>query len=290
MVVRKIIKKILDLGKSPNKYLNSSNWEYQQKLVAPALPDSGIIMDIGSGHNPVPNANILADFYPEDTIHRAASMVEDRPVIVCSVDRVPMLDKSIDFVICSHIVEHVDSPIRAGNELARIAKAGYIETPAFGKDIIVGTGDMHKWQIVEFEGVMHFFEYSDRQREAHTTSPAMRLWISRNYHPWQDFFWDRQDLFNAMHLWENQPEIREYRRAGSSPTSLKPWVPVSESLLPQTKPLLTPAEIDLVSKCLATPDGRLAMNFRDGEFVSPDGNIRYPVRGKRIYFEMANDK
>jgi hypothetical protein len=290
MVVRKVIKKILNSYKSPNKYLTSKNWDYQQKLVAPALPDSGIIMDIGSGHNPVPKANILADFFPEDTIHRAASMVEDRPVIVCSVDRIPMLDKSIDFVICSHIVEHVDSPIRAGNELGRIAKAGYIETPAFGKDIIVGTGDMHKWQIVEFEGVMHFFEYSDRQREGHTTSPAMLLWVSQNYHPWQDFFWDRQDLFNAMHLWKNQPEIKEYRRAGSSPEALKPWVPIAESLLPDTKPSLTSGEIDLVSKCLATPDGKSPMIFRDGQFVSPDGNIRYPIRGKRIYFEMASDK
>jgi hypothetical protein len=297
MGARQFIQKVLNfygyeikaLDRSTNKYLTCTNWEYQQKLVEPAMPKSGIILDIGSGHNPVPKANILADFFPEDTIHRAASMVEDRPVIVCSVDRVPMLDKSIDFVTCSHIIEHVDSPIRAGKELARIAKAGYIETPAFGKDIIVGTGDMHKWQVVEFEGIMHFYEYSDRQRDGNTTSPAMHLWVSPNHHPWQDFFWERQDLFNAMHLWQNQPEIREFRRAGTSAAPMKEWVPIDTNVLPDTEMLLSEKEIDLVNSCLATPDGKTSMIFRDGRFVSDDGKISYPVRGKRVYFEMAEN-
>jgi len=271
-----------------NQYLKSSNWEYQKKIVLPKLPQNGIILDLGSGHNPVPQANILADFFPEDTIHRAGTMVEDKPLIVCSVDRIPFLDKKIDFAICSHIIEHVHSPVRACNELGRIAKAGYIETPAYGKDVIVGTGNMHNWQVVEFEGTMHFFEYSQRQREAHTTSPAMELWSSRKYHPWQDFFWERQDVFNAMHLWNGAPSILEYRRKGESkPAPLHPWVPVHEKKLPANAATLTDKEIMLLESVLATPDGKKPMRFVSGNFVNNEGSVIYPVRGKRVYFEMA---
>lgn len=288
-VVRKIFSPIgLEIEKivRKNRYLRLSNWEYQKNVVLPVLPQSGVIMDIGSGHNPVPKANILADFFPEDTVHRATSLVEDRPVVVCSVERIPMLDKAIDFAICSHIVEHVDSPIRAGKELGRIAKAGYIETPAYGKDILVGTGSMHKWQIIEFEGEMHYFEYSNRQREAHVTSPAMVLWCRKRYHPWQDFFWERQDLFNAMHLWKDSPTIVEHRRGNSKATPFPAWSPVNEGSLPDRQSTLSDKEIDLLNSCLATPDGK-PMKFKENKFVSDDGSVQYPVRGKRIYFEMA---
>ena len=270
-----------------NKYLNYSNWEYQKKLVLPYLPKNGIILDLGSGHNPVPEATILADFFPEETIHRAGTMVENRPLIVCSVDRIPFLSKKIDFVICSHIVEHVDSPIRAGNELARIAKAGYIETPAYGKDIIVGTGNMHNWQVVEFEGAMYFYEYSQRQREGHTTSPAMEMWSSKKYYPWQDFFWHRQDLFNAMHIWKDSPSIVEHRRGGSTAAPLQPWKPVDGTKLPPTPPALSDKEIALLESILSTPDGTAPMKFVGNAFSDHSGTISYPVRGKRVYFEMA---
>jgi len=277
----------IDLRK--NKYLQCSNWDYQQKVVLPHLPKDGIILDLGSGHHPVPHATILADFFPDDTVHRASAIIEDRPLIICSVDRVPILPKKIDFVICSHIVEHVDSPIRAGRELGRIAKAGYIETPAYGKDIIVGTGNMHKWQIVEFEGAMYFFEYSERQKEAHVTSPPMEMWASKKYYPWQDFFWDRQDLYNAMHLWNGQPIIIEHRRNNSVPDPLPEWVPIDERQLVNKENTLTPAEIELLESCLATPDGSDSMKFKDNGFVNEEKKIRYPVRGKKIYFEMSSD-
>ena len=275
------------IDKKGNKYLSNSNWDYQKKFVLPHLPENGIVLDLGSGHNPVPEADILADFFPEDTIHRAGTMVENKPLIVCSADRIPLLNKKIDFVICSHIIEHVDSPIRAGEELGRIAKAGYIETPAYGKDIIVGTGNMHNWQVVEFEGTMHFFEYSQRQREAHTTSPAMELWSSKKYHPWQDFFWERMDLFNAMHLWKDVPHIIEHRRNNSQQSPLKPWRQIDEAHLPTVSSLLTDKEIELLENILATPDGKEPMKFSHDRFTNKERTINYPIRGKRIYFEMA---
>jgi hypothetical protein len=298
MILTKLFKKIFLLvgyelrrvNVRKNKILHRSRWEYQKGLILPQISARDIILDIGSGHNPIPIANILADYFPNSTFHRGGKLIEDRPLIVCSVNKIPLLSKSIEFVVCSHVLEHVESPVLACEELSRIAKAGYIETPAYGKDLLIGTGNMHKWQIVEFEGTMYFFEYSERQKLAHTTSPVMNLLCQKDFHPMQDFFWERQDVFNAMHLWKENPKIVEYQRTERPATILDSWEPILESELGDEPVLLTDQEINLLNSCLSTPDGLEPMKFVDGSFVNKAGNIRYPVRGKKIYFEMSKQE
>jgi len=270
-----------------NPYFNLIAWDYQKSTIEPVLKSDDIVLDIGSGNNPSPRANVLADFYPDSNFHRSGSIVEDRPLIICSVEKMPFLSKSFDFVICSHVLEHIDNPYLAGLELQRIAKAGYIETPAYGKDILVGTGYMHKWQVVEFEGTLHFFEYSGKQKKMHISSPMMNLWMRKSYHPWQDYFWERQDLFNACLLWKDSFKLIEYRRNKMDTEKKKKWIPVSESLLPNIKCSLTEKEIDLLTGRLSTLDGRDRMYFKDGYFVNKESTIFYPVRGKKIYVEMG---
>jgi SAM-dependent methyltransferase len=272
-----------------NPYLTTTNWDIQRPLVEPHLAPGGLVLDVGSGHYPCPRATILADFYSGATIHRNYNpVVEDRPLVVCSIDRMPFATRAFDFVICSHVLEHLDSPRRAVAELARVARAGYCETPAYGKDILVGTGNMHRWQVVEFEGTLHFFEYSKRQKEAHVRSPVMDLWTQPTYHPWQDFFWQRQDLFNARLLWtEPPPQVVEHRRPNSQAAGLPGWRPVDPALLPLGPCALTPEEVGVLTRVLTTPDGSRPMTFQDGNFVA-EGGIVYPVREKRVYCEVGS--
>ncbi|MGF1578534.1 MAG: methyltransferase domain-containing protein [Gemmataceae bacterium] len=278
--------KVLSTTPKSNPYRFATSWDYQKAIVEPHLTQDSVVLDIGAGNFAAPRANVIADFYPDNQFHRSGQILEDRPLVVCSVERLPFLEKAFDFVICSHVLEHVDRPTQAMGELSRIAASGYAETPAYGKDALVGSGFMHQWQVVEFEGIMHFFEYSERQKEAHTTSPFMSDWMRPDYHPWQPFFWERHDIFNAQCLWHEPPIVIEHRRPNSTLNSLPEWKPVPESQLMTWRPLLTPDEISLLEKRLATPDGKRPMKYVDNAFVSEDGLIRYPVRGKRIYCEM----
>ena len=41
----------------------------------------------------------------------------------------PFADKTFDYAICSHVLEHVERPDTVIAELTRVAKAGYIEVP-----------------------------------------------------------------------------------------------------------------------------------------------------------------
>ena len=269
-----------------NEHYSKAAWEYQKKIIMPHIKDTDVVIDIGSGNYPVPRADILVDFFPDESIHRSGNVIEDKPLVVCSIERLPFREKSIDFAISSHVFEHVDNPAKAASELMIIAKAGYIETPAYGKDVIVGSGYMHKWQIVEFEGTLHFFEYSQRQHEANICSPVMGLWMQKRYHPWQDFFWERQDIFNAWVLWYDNIKIIEYRRNNKQWYPLREWEQVPQELMLNQKPMLSQTEIKLLQSCLATPDHKNMMFYKEDHFEDSTGKYIYPIRGKRIYCEM----
>lgn len=89
------------------------------------------ILDVGSGHQPNPQATLLADLYVHNTPHQSGKLVTDgRPFICCSVEYLPFKTQSITFIICSHVIEHTDKPERAIQELKRVGKKGSIQYPS----------------------------------------------------------------------------------------------------------------------------------------------------------------
>ncbi len=64
---------------------------------------------------------------------------------ICSSALFPFPDKFFDFVICSHTLEDVRDPIRVCEELSRIGKAGYIETPSPLTELTWGRENNAPW-------------------------------------------------------------------------------------------------------------------------------------------------
>lgn len=269
-----------------NNWVSRPAWEYQSTYIDPLLRPGDVVIDVGCGAAPSPVANVLTDYFPDESIHRARPVVEDRPLVVCSALRMPFRDKAFDFSICSHVLEHVPDPALAAHEIARVSPRGYIETPSYGKDILVGTGDQHIWQVVLSDGTMHFFPYTARQTEAHAGSPFMDIWCQARFHPFQPFFWEHQDLFNAIHTWRDAPAVVVHKDIGfSSPD----WTPVDEARLADAAPALTDEEVVLLEARLVSPDGKAPMRWTGQSFASADGSAVYPVRAKRVYFELGSN-
>jgi uncharacterized protein YbaR (Trm112 family) len=107
-----------------------------------------LVLDVGSGGNPYPRANVLLDAY-EDTIERFnVPLVKDRPFVIGLIEKLPFKDKAFDFVIASHVLEHSTDPAAFLDELQRVGKAGYIETPdAFFEKICPYT--FHRLEVTE---------------------------------------------------------------------------------------------------------------------------------------------
>jgi len=89
------------------------------------------ILDVGSGHRPHEDATHLLDLLPEDDSERGKPIKRlGRPLILGTVVSMPFKDKTFDYVYASHVLEHTRDPAAACQELMRVGRAGYIETPS----------------------------------------------------------------------------------------------------------------------------------------------------------------
>lgn len=80
-----------------------------------------------SAHNPYVRDAINVDRYASmDTHHkRHERRLHGRPVrvdVVAPGDDLPFGDRSVDFVLASHVIEHIPDPIRALEEWVRVAR------------------------------------------------------------------------------------------------------------------------------------------------------------------------
>ena len=102
-------------------------WSFR-RLHCP-VSKNALVLEVGSGGNPYFRANVLVDAYPQTRERHWAPLISDRPSVLGFGENLPFKDKAFDFVIASHVLEHSDDPKQFLDELQRVAKAGYIETP-----------------------------------------------------------------------------------------------------------------------------------------------------------------
>lgn len=117
------------------------------------------ILDIGGGHDPFVLADVVVDIDFSSGHHRDGLRIPlDRGrhhYIQADVARLPFPDNYFDFVICIHVLEHVDDPGRACDELMRVACRGFIETPRAWTELYAGY-PTHKWLIDLCNGTLGF--------------------------------------------------------------------------------------------------------------------------------------
>ncbi len=106
------------------------------------------VLEIGSGHNPSPRSNVLCDKFLADDTQRGGQILIDRPIVEADGQYLPFADKSFDYVICRHVLEHVEDPILMIAELERVADRGYIETPSELGERLYGW-PYHNWILNE---------------------------------------------------------------------------------------------------------------------------------------------
>jgi len=104
------------------------------------------VLEIGSGHSPKIYSDVLCDKFIEDDIQRGGEIVTDRPTVAADAQYLPFADKSFDYIITSHVMEHVENPELFINELMRVGYRGYIETPSEIAEMLYGW-PYHNWLV-----------------------------------------------------------------------------------------------------------------------------------------------
>lgn len=111
------------------------------------LDADAIVLDVGAGAWPNAAATIACDRSLDEDIHRTGRATKvDRPFVICDATALPFREGAIDFVIASHIAEHIDDPESFCGELGRASKAGYIETPSPLADYMLDE-EYHQWRV-----------------------------------------------------------------------------------------------------------------------------------------------
>ncbi len=116
------------------------------------------VLEIGSGHRPFLRANVVVDLDFTCGEHRdgqAMYIESHKTYIQADLTSLPFKDKSFDWVICSHVLEHVSNPAKACQELMRVAHKGFIETPRKWTEYYAGH-PTHRWLIDEINEVLMF--------------------------------------------------------------------------------------------------------------------------------------
>jgi SAM-dependent methyltransferase len=137
-----------------------------RRLFCP-VPESALVLEVGSGGSPYFRANVLIDAYAESRERHWAPFITDRPSVLGMGEALPFQDKSFDFVIASHVLEHSADPENFLNELQRVAKAGYIETPDAFMERINPYWD-HRSEVTVRNGVLEI-----RKKSAWSLDPEL---------------------------------------------------------------------------------------------------------------------
>ena len=98
------------------------------------------ILDIGCGYRANANATSIAD------IQDFSKFYKNKNFIQLKEKKLPFKDKAFDFVIASHVIEHVKDFEFFIQELERISSKGYIELPTrLGDNLVFENKKDHLW-------------------------------------------------------------------------------------------------------------------------------------------------
>ena len=164
------------------------------------------VLEIGGGPNPFERSDVLADKFLSDNTERADSLIVDRPTVICDAHYLPFLDDSFDYVFCSQLLEHLDKPEMFFNEIARVGKRGYIETPNEIRERLFGW-PFHKW-IVDKDNNGLVLRENDIEQ-------LFGLFFHRLQ--WENYEFSRfcataHNLLNICYEWHGKPYFRFAKR------------------------------------------------------------------------------
>jgi len=101
------------------------------------------VLDIGCGYSANKYANVICD------TQDLKSFYKDKKFVQLSDKILPFRDNEFDFVVASHVLEHVQDPVLFLSEIQRVSSiGGYIEVPTKLEDNLVFENKKdHLWHI-----------------------------------------------------------------------------------------------------------------------------------------------
>ena len=150
------------------------------------------VLDIGCGYTAHKNATVICD------VQDLSNIYKEKDFVKLTSNILPFKDKEFDFVIASHVIEHVKDVEIFIKELQRVSSKGYIELPTILEDNLVFENKRdHLWHM-EFDDDKNQLIVS---KKIQFLEPVLTVSSSKNF---LKYF--RQSLVLELY-WENSIEF-----------------------------------------------------------------------------------
>ena len=161
------------------------------------IESSALVLDVGSGGNPFPRSDVLLDRLTGDDHRNGESMMIDRACVFGDAARMPFKDNSFDFVIASHILEHMAKPEVFISELQRVGKSGYIETPSAIFERLFPY-HIHCLEVEKTNETLHINKKSQAVVDSFLATKDLLSPTS----PFGKLMADKPEMFHTQYLWK----------------------------------------------------------------------------------------
>lgn len=169
-----------------------------RKMSLPVAKD-GLVLDVGSGGTPYPRSDVLLDRLTGAEHRCGDSMMIDRHAVLGDAQKMPFKDKAFDFVVASHILEHMSHPEIFLRELQRVGKAGYIEAPNAIFERFIPY-DIHCLEVMSLDGMLHIHK---KARPVEDSFMGGLNFFERD-DKWKESLFKKPDMFHVRLFWDNE--------------------------------------------------------------------------------------
>jgi SAM-dependent methyltransferase len=150
-----------------------------------SIGSNDTVLEIGPGGNPHPRADVFLEkrFDDRTVAERQRAFTPplkiSKEIVFYEGGRFPFHDKQFDYIICSHVLEHVEDIDAFLGEISRVGHRGYLEYPTIYYDyvynfpehitLVLQRNDVLYWmpkaetELDRFQCVQNFFYESLRQ-------------------------------------------------------------------------------------------------------------------------------
>ncbi|MCW3983069.1 MAG: class I SAM-dependent methyltransferase [Candidatus Bathyarchaeota archaeon] len=118
------------------------------RVVGLSAEGAGLCLDVACGAKPFPKADVLCDLYVEPVPDRSMKKLETagKPFVLCSCYALPFKDCAFEFVTSYYLIEHLAYPRTMFNEMKRVSRHGYIQSPSWLNELFYGES-VHSWIV-----------------------------------------------------------------------------------------------------------------------------------------------
>lgn len=170
------------------------------------------VLEIGPGADPHPRSDVflekkydsLKEYHSQ--LGHEGNLDTKKKVVYYDGEKFPFHDKEFDYVICSHVLEHVENIPFFLSEIFRVASKGYFEYPLVYYDYLYNF-DVHI-NFLKFNNGTLFYQKKSKS-PLHHFSPIQALFVESLHQGHVKIIDDLIELLMEGFEWDKPFEIKE---------------------------------------------------------------------------------